>query len=70
MSRKSVCIVIGGHITSCPRMMKLAAALAEAGYGVSIVNPIYVERVYEADLRFLADPRWRSAPVKIGRAHV
>ena len=48
-------------------MMKLAAALAEAGYGVSIINPIYVERVYEADLRFLADPRLRSAPVKMVR---
>ncbi|MBM3794766.1 MAG: hypothetical protein FJW31_12000 [Acidobacteria bacterium] len=67
MSKKSVCIVIGGHITSCPRMMKMAVALAEAGYGVSIVNPIYVERVYEADLRFLADTRWRGAPVKMVR---
>lgn len=67
MSKKSVCIVIGGHITCCPRMMKLAVALAETGYAVSIVNPIYVPSVYEADLRFLADPRWRSAPVKLVR---
>ena len=67
MSKKSVCIVIGGHITCCPRMMKMAVALAEAGYGVSIVSPIYGEGVYEADLRFLADPRWRGAPVKMVR---
>ena len=67
MSKKSVCIVIGGHITCCPRMMKMAVALAGAGYGVSIVSPIYGEGVYEADLRFLADPRWRSAPVKMVR---
>ena len=65
MSKKSVCIVIGGHITCCPRMMKMAVALAEAGYRVSIVSPICVEGVYEADLRFLADPRWLGTPVKM-----
>lgn len=45
----------------------MAVALAEAGYGVSIVSPIYGEGVYDADLRFLADPRWRGAPVKMVR---
>ena len=43
----------------------MAVALAEAGYRVSIVSPIYVEGVYEADLRFLADPRWLGTPVKM-----
>ena len=45
----------------------MAAALAEAGYAVSIVSPIYGEGVYERDLLFLADPRWHGTPVKLVR---
>ena len=63
-NQKSVCIVISGHITCCPRMMKMAVALSEAGYAVTIVSPIYVASVQEADRRFLADPRWRGVPVE------
>jgi hypothetical protein len=69
MRQKSVCIVISGHITCCPRMMKMAVALSEAGHVVSIVNPIYVASVREADQRFLADPRWHGAPVEFVRQH-
>jgi len=64
---RSVCIVIGGHITCCPRMMKMAVALAETGHAVSIVNPIYGPNMFEPELRFLRDARWRSAPVKMVR---
>lgn len=69
MRQKSVCIVIGGHITCCPRMMKMAVALSEAGHAVSIVNPIYVASVREADRQFLGDPRWQGAPVEFVRQH-
>ncbi len=58
-----VSIVIGGHITSCPRMMKIAQALSEEGIAVSIVNPIYSQNTLRADLDFLADDRWQSRPV-------
>lgn len=47
----------------------MAVALSEAGYAVTIVSPIYVASVQEADRRFLADPRWRGVPVEMVRQH-
>jgi transketolase len=44
-----ICIVTAGHLSTCPRMLKAADALAEAGYRVRVVSVRHTQWATEAD---------------------
>ncbi|MBE0541134.1 MAG: hypothetical protein IH623_07095 [Verrucomicrobia bacterium] len=55
---KRVCIVTSGHLSTCPRMVKAADALHEAGYAVRVVSANYIAWAREADQRLRESRRW------------
>lgn len=44
-----VCVITAGHLSTCPRMLKAADALAEAGYRVRVVSARHTLWAEEAD---------------------
>ena len=46
---KRVCIVTAGHLSTGPRMVKAADALAETGYRVHVVSTSWVDWAKEGD---------------------
>lgn len=67
-----ICIITGGHLATCPRMLKAADALAEDGYDVRVISVRYVPWAIEAD-RELYRRRaglWRWTEVNIDYASV
>ena len=64
---RRIVVVMPGHLSTTPRMMKAADAFAHAGYQVRVVSATYQEWSREAD-RTLAPTRpWRWTPVEHGR---
>ena len=70
---KRICVVTAGHLSTCPRMLKAADALAEAGYDVRVVSARYMDWAWHADQNVRRTRSWkwtvinydqRSAPVK------
>jgi glycosyltransferase involved in cell wall biosynthesis len=59
----SVCLVTSGHVASCPRLVKNADALAEAGYRVHVVAGRYFPPVDPLDREIFASARWSYAVV-------
>lgn len=57
-SRARICIVTSGHLSTCPRMVKAADALHEAGYAVRVVSANYIAWAREADQRLRESRRW------------
>ena len=55
-----VCIVTAGHLSTCPRMVKAADALAARGYRVRVVSTRHTEWATAADrdLRRSREGRW------------
>jgi glycosyltransferase involved in cell wall biosynthesis len=47
--RARICVVTAGHLATCPRMLKAADALANAGYQVRVVSARYMAWATEAD---------------------
>jgi hypothetical protein len=47
--RRRVCVVTAGHLSTCPRMLKTADALHEAGYQVRVVSTRHVSWAWAAD---------------------
>ena len=45
-----VCVVTAGHLSTCPRMLKAADALAGAGYRVRVVSTRHVDWATAADV--------------------
>ena len=45
-----ICIVTAGHLSTCPRMLKAADALAAAGHRVRVVSARYIDWAAAADL--------------------
>src|SRR5206468_8520292 len=45
-----ICIVTAGHLSTCPRMLKAADALAAAGHRVRVVSARYIDWAVAADL--------------------
>ncbi len=50
-----ICVVTAGHLSTCPRMLKAADALAEAGHRVRVVSTRHVDWAAAGD----RDARWR-----------
>src|SRR6187200_6875 len=56
-----VCVVTAGHLSTCPRMLKAADALHDAGYRIRVVSTRHVSWAWQADL-CVRNPRpwaWR-----------
>jgi glycosyltransferase involved in cell wall biosynthesis len=55
-----VCVVTAGHLSTCPRMVKAADALFEAGYAVRVVSANFVSWAgeFDQDVRRTRDWPW------------
>ena len=69
-----ICVITAGHLATCPRMVKAADALAEAGHSVRIVSTQFLDWAAEADSAMsegrawrVVDYRRRTAPVDYWR---
>jgi glycosyltransferase involved in cell wall biosynthesis len=62
-----VCVVTAGHLSTCPRMLKAADALAGAGYDVRVVSTNHTPWAAVADRRVLATRTWGSSVVDYDR---
>src|SRR5574341_2478008 len=51
--RARICVVTSGHLSTCPRMLKAADALAGAGYAVRVVSTRHVDWATSADAAVL-----------------
>jgi len=60
-----VCLVTPGHLSTNPRLVKEADALAAAGYAVSIVSSRFISWADEADSEFVRRP-WAMRRVAFG----
>lgn len=60
---KKVCLVAPGHLSSTPRMVKEADALAEAGYEVVVVSSRNFPPVDALDQSILSSAHWTSVRV-------
>jgi hypothetical protein len=56
---KRVCIITAGHLATCPRMLKAADALHEAGYDVRVVSASYIQWAQEADRQIRQTRNWQ-----------
>lgn len=54
-----VCVVTAGHLATCPRMLKAADALYEAGYDVRVVSAKHTTWAGEADRELRERRAWR-----------
>jgi glycosyltransferase involved in cell wall biosynthesis len=72
MMNARVCVVTAGHLSTCPRMLKAADALAGAGYDVRVVSTNHTPWAAVTDRKVLATRAWASTVVDYGRdtAHV
>lgn len=62
---RRVCLVTPGHLSTNPRLVKEADALAAAGYAVSIVSARFIPWADEADSEFAGRP-WSVRRVAFG----
>ena len=65
--QRRVTIVTAGHLATCPRMLKAADALDEAGYAVRVVSANFMPWAADADRRVRARRRWRSTVIDYQR---
>jgi glycosyltransferase involved in cell wall biosynthesis len=70
LMKPRLALVTAGHLSTCPRMLKAADALAEEGYEVAVVSTSSTEWAAEADLdvRRRRPGRWRSIVVDYSRS--
>lgn len=64
-----VCVITAGHLSTCPRMLKAADALAEAGHRVRVVSTRFVDWATstDEDVRRRRPGKWDWAVVDYGR---
>lgn len=65
--KKLICFVTSGHLTSTPRMIKEADALAAAGYRVHIVHGSHFAPNIPLDAEMARRAPWTSSAVPLGR---
>ncbi len=63
MAQKHICLITPGHVSSCPRIVKEADALVEAGYEVTLVSGRNFEPVVVLDRDILSRARWNHCEV-------
>ena len=62
-----VCVVTAGHLSTCPRMLKAADALHDAGYRVRVVSANHTAWATAADAQVMASRRWSRTVVDYAR---
>ncbi len=62
-----VCLVTTNHLSSNPRLVKEADALAEAGYRVAVVGAQWIPDLTEWDAQLSGRADWRYFPVNVER---
>ncbi len=67
-SRGSIAVAIGGHLATCPRMVKAADALTAAGYGVRVVSTLDHSWASGFDPQIADGRSWRWTPVDLRRS--
>jgi hypothetical protein len=55
---RKITVVAGGHLATCPRMLKAADALHEAGYGVRVISTVNTPWAAAADRDLYERRRW------------
>jgi len=65
LGKRRICLVTPGHLSTNPRLVKEADALAAAGYEVSVVSARFIHWADEADDEFSSRP-WRVRKVTFG----
>jgi hypothetical protein len=63
MQKKHICLITPGHVSSCPRIVKEADALVEAGYEVTLVSGRNFEPVVALDREIFSRARWNHREV-------
>jgi glycosyltransferase involved in cell wall biosynthesis len=60
-----ICVITAGHLSTCPRMLKAADALAAAGHEVRVVSARYMDwaRKADMDVRRTRSALWNWTPV-------
>jgi hypothetical protein len=61
MSR--IVVITAGHPSTCPRMVKAADAMSDAGHDVRIVCTRFIDWATDADRTLLTSRRWRTTTV-------
>lgn len=67
MARPRLCLLTAGHLSTCPRLLKAADALHEAGYAVRVVSARFMDWATQADEALLARRAWRNASLDYRR---
>lgn len=67
VSTPDVCLITPGHLTSTPRLVKVANSLASAGYSVHVVAGRYFAPAEQLDLTILAAAEWSCTHVAYHR---
>ncbi|MFM8458169.1 MAG: hypothetical protein ACKOB0_04375, partial [Chthoniobacterales bacterium] len=67
MTKKRICLITPGHVSSCPRIVKEADALVEAGFDVTLVSGRNFEPVVALDRAILARAKWKHREVVTNR---
>src|SRR5205823_15071536 len=65
--RARVTVVTSGHLSTCPRMLKSADALAEAGYDVRVIATRHEPWATEADRDVASRRSWRAEVIDYRR---
>src|SRR5580704_16635601 len=63
-----ICVITAGHLATCPRMVKAANALAEAGHAVRIVSTQFLDWAAEADTAIGTVHSWSAVDYRRGTA--
>src|SRR5215470_10586415 len=68
MLNARVCVVTAGHLSTCPRMLKAADAMAGAGYDVRVVSTNHTPWAAITDRKVLATRAWASTVIDYDRS--
>ncbi len=67
VSARRITVITTGHLSTCPRMLKAADALSEAGHDVRVVSVLALPWAVEADLALAPSRPWAWTPVDLRR---
>jgi glycosyltransferase involved in cell wall biosynthesis len=63
-----ICVMTAGQLSTCPRLVKAADALTEAGYDVRVVSARFMDWATEGDRELRRTRSWRWSVVDYHRA--
>ncbi|MEZ5353430.1 MAG: hypothetical protein R2762_12405 [Bryobacteraceae bacterium] len=66
---RRVCVVTAGHLSTCPRAVRIADALSEGGYAVRVVSARFLDWADAADIEIRRSRHWEWQTVDYRRDH-